>query len=246
MSSEGIPTPPKIDAQELGHGIEQHSIVLDFERPNTSSSEGQARRWREYAGMLERFVNSPDHYLDEGGAAKVFAIGESDFCIKLLLNRHRDPDAAKKYDLGNSASQEALFLKKLADLEVSGVRTPVLYDVLEGDRYAAIVMEQLNAVNLQKVILGQVELPETFEYDPFFDHLEEYLIQMHKQGDVAHGDLFARNIMIDNLTGNPRVIDFGRGKVLSRVKDRDATEDVDWARFEEVLKATEKFKFDRR
>ena len=38
---------------------------------------------------------------------------------------------------------------------------------------------------------------------------------MHDETGIVHGDLFARNIMVDKETGNPRVIDFGRSKYFS-------------------------------
>jgi tRNA A-37 threonylcarbamoyl transferase component Bud32 len=226
---------------EVGHGIEAKQIRLNFNLPPGQYTENQGQRWHTYTSVLERYINDPNYYLDEGGAAKVFAVGESEFCIKLLLNRHRDPDAGRKYDLGNSVSQEGSFLKRMADLNVKGVRTPVLYDVLAGDRYAAIVMEQLRAANLQKVLIGKEDLPDAFEYDRFFDALDAYVVKMHAERDVAHGDLYARNIMIDHASGEPRIIDFGRSKSLDKVKDRETVENDDWARFEEVLRDTKTF-----
>lgn len=53
------------------------------------------------------------------------------------------------------------------------------------------------------------EFPETFNVNIFFEKLEKFIKKMHSEVGVYHRDLFARNIMIDNETGNPIVLDFG-------------------------------------
>jgi tRNA A-37 threonylcarbamoyl transferase component Bud32 len=86
----------------------------------------------------------------------------------------------------------------------------------------------LDAVNLQLVINGDEMMPDNFNKEEFFDSLGEYVGEMHFQKNIAHGDLYARNIMVDRVTGKPYVIDFGRSVNMTnlskqeRIKKEDA------------------------
>jgi len=51
--------------------------------------------------------------------------------------------------------------------------------------------------------------PSTFDHNEFFLKLERFIKKMHNEKGIYHRDLYARNIMIDNETGNPIVLDFG-------------------------------------
>lgn len=53
------------------------------------------------------------------------------------------------------------------------------------------------------------DFPETFDVELFFHRLETFIHKMHNEKNIYHRDLFSRNILIDNETGNPIVIDFG-------------------------------------
>lgn len=64
---------------------------------------------------------------------------------------------------------------------------------------------------------------------------------MHELG-VAHGDLEARNVMIDRKTGLPRVIDFGRSKNIGKKESEfHKIIEEDFANIDEIQTRFENF-----
>ncbi len=76
-----------------------------------------------------------------------------------------------------------------------------------------LAMELLDAVTLEDVTNGKEKLPDGFDAQAFFGKLRRFVETMHQKG-VIHGDMHDRNIMVDRVTGNPRVIDFGTAKKI--------------------------------
>lgn len=157
---------------------------------------------------------TPENFLGEGGAGKVFDLGNG-VCIKLMVNRENSPNR-DLYDLGNSPAAEAEFLHQLGRFKSEEVYSPRVYGYYVGKRGAAIIMETLDAVNLQRALLGKENLPENFDFDDFFDRLEAYTQSLHAKMKIAHCDLDAKNMMVDRKTGRPIVIDFGRAAHLDK------------------------------
>lgn len=166
---------------------------------------------------IEKYVTNSCNFLGKGGAAMVFSLDGQ--CIKLMKNRHNS-DLVNQYNLGNTIENEFKIQCMLDDFEVDGVYSPMGGICYVGQENAAIVMEELDAVNLQLVLNGKKKLPANFKKEDFCIKLEGYIYEMHDLG-IAHGDLFARNVMIDNETGLPRVIDFGRAMYSSDAKNHD-------------------------
>jgi serine/threonine protein kinase len=198
---------------ERRHFPGRHALEFGFE-------SGTDERRSTYVEYLERAVNNPKNYIDRGGAGEVHALGPGRICIKLMKERGDENlvDAYGQeihYDLGNTPRTEAWFIEELSDFEVEGVRSPALVEYFEGPEYAAIVMERLEAVNLQHVLNGTAPLPPKFELDDFFERLESYIYELHDAKSLLHGDLEPRNVMIDLRTGYPRIIDFGRSMNLA-------------------------------
>jgi len=159
----------------------------------------------ELRNKIQQCVSDPEKFLGKGGAAKVFDLGDQ--CIKLVLNRHASSSSGK-YKLGNSMARESDIQNSLHDLTVDGVFAPRVIGYMEGQEAAAMVMEKLDAINLQDIFNGNESFPANFDRDTFFDGLEQYIYEMHDRG-VAHYDLEPRNVMVDCQTGVARVIDFG-------------------------------------
>jgi serine/threonine protein kinase len=204
---------PSLVEHERKHFPGKHALEFGFE-------DGLDDRRREYIACLERAVNNPKNYIDSGGAGEVHTLGPGRICIKLMKERGDEilVDAYGQeihYDLGNTPRTEAWFIEELSDFEVEGVRSPALVEYLEGPKYAAIVMERLEAINLQHVLNGTTLLPPNFEPEDFFERLESYIYELHDTKSLLHGDLEPRNVMIDLRTGNPRIIDFGRSMNLA-------------------------------
>lgn len=125
------------------------------------------------------------------------------------------------YDLGNSPEEEAIIQNMLNDFEVEGVFVPTIRAEYHGRESSAIIMEKLDAVNLQLALIGEEEMPASFSLDDFSDRLEKYVSAMHQKKGIVHKDLEARNVMVDRKTGFPRVIDFGRSKTRDQQDQRE-------------------------
>jgi len=212
----------------------RHALEFGFDR---TLDERQSQ----YVKYLEQEVNNPEKYIDEGGAGKVYAVGEGKICIKLMPERTTQDmvDANGQimhYNLGNSVRTEAWFLEELSDFQVDGVRSPSLVEYLEGPEYAAIVMERLDAVNLQHILNRTERFPETFSLEDFLDQLESYVYELHDSKQILHGDLEPRNVMIDRKTGEPRIIDFGRAMYIPALpqEKRQIVEREERGKFEAI------------
>lgn len=219
-------------------------MTMNFERgvPEVTLEQDEKKVERIWSGEIDfseldepskefirKCASNPENFLGLGGAGKVFDLESS--CIKIMENRHRSPNA-DKLKLGNSVAEEAEIQNKLRDLVVSGVFAPRIFGFYEGEKSVAIIMERLDAINLQFILNGEEEFPEEFDLDDFIEALGEYVDEMHKLG-IIHRDLEARNVMVDRKTGLPRVIDFGRSVYAEEELDkfdkmkREDTEKID-------------------
>lgn len=193
------------DLPQFIEGKEIWTDIIDFVNSDFNPKAGLVNYIRER-------VSNPELSIGVGGTGKVFDIGNG-VCIKMMKNRHADPDK-ERYDLGNPPKEEAMIQNLLRDFEVSEVYAPNIVGYYAGAKSAAIVMERLDAVNLQMVINGKAKLPKDFELETFFDGLYDYVSTMHEKFAIAHNDLEARNVMIDKKSARARVIDFGRSAVI--------------------------------
>jgi len=160
------------------------------------------------AEFVEKRVADESRFLGKGGIGKVFELGNG-LCIKIMENRHTKPDA-HKYNLGNSPLAEFKIQNRLRGFEASGCFAPNIVACYAGAETSAIMMEQIDGVELQKILNGEAELPDSFDFDTFFEALDDYLQEMHERFGIVHNDLEPRNLMVDRSTGLPRLIDFGR------------------------------------
>ncbi len=189
-------------------------------------------------GLRELFsYELPEYFMDSGGAGSVYSLPQG-FCVKILEARHTSPHR-EILNLGNTALQEGHFQEIMSNtIQKSTTRTPKIFGVLTSakkDSKSAIIMEKLNAVNLEHVLHKKIHMPGTFNVDSFFDNLETYVQHMQDFEGIIHGDLFPRNIMVDIETGDPRVIDWGRSKFKREVKDKRQLKkflDDEWERLD--------------
>jgi serine/threonine protein kinase len=162
------------------------------------------------AKLLE--FEQDEFFIDKGGVGKVYEL-PAGYCLKVIEDRHNKPNDGT-FTLGNTPYQEAMIQQQMSQTTFGGAtRVPGMFGVLNATSLGdanAIIMERLDAINLQHVINGSAELPDGFDIHPFFEDLEAYVTHMHKQEGIVHMDLHARNIMIDKATAMPRVIDFGK------------------------------------
>lgn len=181
---------------------ETDSATSGFE---SSFPESPAER----LAAIELILNNPKNFIDKGGAASVYRLSNEAACLK-LFHPHKDEERRK---LGiNIIHREAAITQALSNFSRAGVRSPKCfgyYSFNNHDGRSGIILEELDAVTLQHVILGTAAAPSTFEKDRFMDALNVYIEALHEQKNLVHGDLFARNVMIDKTSGLPRIIDFG-------------------------------------
>ncbi len=206
-----------------------------------SEAENNAKKYLEY---LAHLVEDNDNYIDHGGAGKVYDLGDRNGgCLKIMKNRHLSKNS-DMFNLGRTPLQEFQIMERLHGLSRLGCRAPVAEMCIETGDTAIIIMEKLEAVNLQHVFNGTKELPDGFDYELFYKALEDFIDAMHKERGVAHQDLYPRNVMIDLESGLPYVIDFGRSVILDKDNEskwRDHTED-DWAKYDEIFFGLEKIR----
>lgn len=218
----------------------EYSTTVIIESPKNPESPGvEKERILSYLNDLGEIMENKANYFDFGGAAKLFSIPETDLCIKAVKNRHRNKENSI-YNLGATPKQEFGFLESLHGFEISGIRTPTPLMCIESGDSAVIIMERLDAINLQKVLNGESTLPEGFDFDSFYERLETYIRELHSKKKISHRDLFARNIMVENNGDSVYVIDFGRARKIEQDED-EGTED-DWQKFDEIFGQLEKYR----
>ncbi|MFH1611006.1 MAG: phosphotransferase [Patescibacteria group bacterium] len=167
-------------------------------------------------GQIAEIVNNPERYIDHGGVGTVYEVTDN-VCVKVLEPRHESP-VAHLMDLGRPVDVEVGIQRSICHVEVAGVRAPWVYGYIKGDGKevkSIIIMERLDAVNLQHILNGTEQFPEGYDAQVFVDALEEYLDHIHEKFGIVHGDLEPRNVMVDKKTGLPRLIDFGRSHIVS-------------------------------
>ncbi len=177
---------------------------------------------------------TPENLLGRGGIGNVFDLGNH-FCIKIMPNRENSPNR-EMYRRGNPPRQEAEFLRKLSGFECQGVRTPKAIGYYIGQKGTAILMETMDAVNLQLALNGKEKFPENFDPYDFYDRLSSYIDHLHSDMGIAHGDLEPRNVMIDRETGLPIVIDFGNARYIDPSRpDQDPSAKADLKLLDDVI-----------
>jgi serine/threonine protein kinase len=124
----------------------------------------------------------------------------------------------------NDVHTEATFLVQLSGMSTDVlVPEPVVSFVAdlkrEKDdkqvRQSVLVMEEIDGYSIDRMLTInpesglRVPFPKTFNADTFFPALRSFIKKMHTEKGIYHRDIADRNIMIDNESGNPVLIDFG-------------------------------------
>lgn len=196
----------KIKIERLSFRRHEEDVVIEkiFEGENVNS--------RLEAIAQEIFVKERE--LGEGNFSTVFEDIKTGACCKKLKPSEKPL---------NNVHRELEFLGELRGLsEEVDVPMPLIsmdaYTRGEGGKIqkcSVAIMETINGPSLDDVITGKRELPESFDLDKYFDAVRDFIINtMHRKG-IYHRDIANRNLMIDQDTGKPFIIDFGDSVVYS-------------------------------
>ncbi len=167
---------------------------------------------------VETLKNKAENFLGKGSVAEVYSSGRNGkTCFKLIFNFN-------EYQKGNDLEEEMNFLDEVVQLgEIAGVRVPMPFYFWTEKEFCFLVMEKLEAVSLEDVFKRKASLPDNFNEEDFFKSLEEFVKTLHEKKKIHHRDLHEGNVMIDLVTGKPRVIDFGLARFIyfDEEKERD-------------------------
>ena len=176
---------------------------------------------------VERLLDSKENLIGIGRTAEVhFLHVNEEHCWKIISKHEKAGKGTVAFsDTGSRPEYHPVHVEAqfLADLQgVSAhARVPVPYYALtketdsendepyEHSETSILAMEKLNAVSLEDVLRRNVAMPEKFDKKGYFEKLRGFFEDMHNRKGIHHRDAHIGNLMIDNLTGEPYVIDFG-------------------------------------
>lgn len=177
--------------------------------------------------MIKNTFGDTNYFLGNGYTAEVYELPIAPhLCVKYIHNQ----DA---YNENNHLRKEYEFLEKLHSFTYNGIRTPSPYFIRihpsEGHSYG---MERIIGKSLSQILEKPEENKELIRIvknmnrKEVEDRLVGYTAVLYEQFHITHGDLFLRNIMLDE-NGEFRIIDFGKAKFedLGEDNERFARED---------------------
>jgi tRNA A-37 threonylcarbamoyl transferase component Bud32 len=179
--------------------------------------------------VIRQTFGDPHYFLGNGRVAEVYELPLAPhLCVKYVKD-----DAA--YSEGNSIRTEFNFLEQISGFSKSGIRAPLPYFVRihpsEGHSYG---MEKINGKSLSQILERPAENEALIEVikdqDPaqIKASLLDYIKALHQEFKITHGDLFLRNIMVDD-SGQYYVIDYGKSKLEDLGEDHEARRNTDLA-----------------
>lgn len=177
-------------------------------------AEQAAREYNEQ--ILRTVLESPEFCIGEGTSADVYFIPDApNLCIKVISrNKTSKNHEAGLIQILPHTSVEECRLTALAASTSTHVRVPKPLFIFEvespetNDILDIICMQKMDAVTVDEVLSEAKPLPEAFNLESFSEKLELFLNDIH-EARLYHQDLHGGNVMIDNKTGEPCVIDFG-------------------------------------
>ncbi len=202
--------------------LDEASIKIKLYRPNSDEKneeilahiENVFKNRHKILRDLELSKSFADGFLGNGSTSEVYVIASlKNFCVKIIVNQKNynelDYSGQRRH---NYLDKEGEILTKLSDFIVDDVKTPTPLYWLSTPQFEGLAMWRIKAVNLARVFEGHERLPGNFDLDNYFEKLKNYFQALHNKMEIIHGDVAVRNLMVDEKTGQPWVIDFGRAR----------------------------------
>jgi tRNA A-37 threonylcarbamoyl transferase component Bud32 len=180
---------------------------------------------KELIGKIHELIHSANS-IGKGATAEVFASKTSPgVCYKIIRNN-------SECRFRHSAHDEGSLLAKAKEIsKQSGVKVPIPYysivtKNIDGKEFEVLVMERLNSASIKEILSNELDVPENFDFKKFSSEIEKFFLKLHEQG-IYHRDAHGGNIMIENETGAPCIIDFG-GSILNELSAEDPYQQTDF------------------
>ncbi len=164
--------------------------------------------------LLTEKIIDPENSIGIGQSAEVFKHPEFEKspCYKII-------HTTSNIDLPLEKEAE-IMLKILNENIGTETRVPLPIAVISSNKFfnqktkkiekkEGLVMEQIYGYTLKEILENPKLLPKTYDHNKFFSDLKIFIEKMNSFG-IYHRDLHSGNIMIEEETGSPVVIDFGR------------------------------------
>lgn len=167
----------------------------------------------EVFNLVKSFLEKGDRKIGKGLSAEVHYFGENGTaCVKIISEATLDSTRKMNSAIEEANLQERVY-EILEDIEGIIVPRPLFEYEFENktengtEEMNVMCMERLKAVSLEEVLDNSKDLPETFNFEQFFNKLKKAINILH-DNKFHHRDLRAGNVMIDLETGDPCLIDF--------------------------------------
>ena len=188
-------------------------VVSHQENENVIEKEKQIE---ELAEKISELAINKENSIGKGATAEVFISKTNPtICYKIIHSNG-------EYDFRNSVHGEGNLLAKAHKIsKSSGVKIPKpYYSILTpgGDHFEVLVMERINGISIKDVLHGNLDVPIDFDFKDFVSKVEDFFSKLHLQ-KIYHRDAHWGNIMIENGTNTPCIIDFGASIEMNFASD---------------------------
>ncbi len=179
--------------------------------------EKHANQKNAIAEVVQEAIKKGDFF--EGlGRGNVAVVAKSEihpkYCYKVIHN----PEDYKKE---NNVIKETQIAMEAIFANNSKVKIPETFYRIANKKTHLYVMETINGCSLRYLFLDKNNgALKNFNLDTFFNELQKCLDSLHSAG-IHHRDMHAGNVMVEEKTGLPALIDFGKSVILSN-PDEDA------------------------
>lgn len=190
--------------------IKQNPIVVTEFVEYDSVEQKPVDDWLE---NICKNLSNPDKYMDKGQSGKVYLL--DDFtCAKAIEVNPTDLVEANMRRFSNSPHQEALIHFEISKLKEKGINCPQFIAYFKGTIFDVLVIKKLQAIKLEDILERKMALPKAATIQQISEQMLQQMNILHENG-FAHRDMEPRNWMIDEISGQVFMIDFGWAIIMS-------------------------------